>query len=158
MDEETGLMASLDFETATDIVLGKFKEEWDRRAEEATAGYVPEVEWPNVRIETPKSETSKDRAWARITTRHTSGSQRSLGEEDCRRFERRGLVSVQVFAPVGQRGLTLAHRLGTVAQDAFEGEQSEGVWFRDAVLREVGPDAHWYQVNVTAEFVYDVVK
>ena len=151
-------MTVRDFETATDAVLTLFKEHWDLTIEDVTPGYTPKIEWPNVREEETKASSETDKAWARIIVRHTSGGQRTLGEDKCRRFERRGLVSVQLFAPVAQRGLTLAHRLGKVASDAFEGKEADGVWFRDVVLREVGPDAHWYQVNVTAEFVYEVVK
>lgn len=146
----------MDHEQATDAILAAFKAEWDANAPAVNGGVIPEVEWPLIRYDEAKDP--RDGAWARIVVRHTSGDQRSLGETGGRKFERAGLVSVQVFTPVAQRGSTLGQRLGKVALDAFEGRDIAGVFFRRAALREAGPQANWDQVNVTAEFTYDVLK
>lgn len=146
----------MDFEQAADVVLGTFRAAWIASAPGVNGGELPDVEWPGIKYPDPKSREPK--AWARIVCRHTQASQRSLGPEGQRKFDREGIVSVQVFTPVGERGLTLGQRLGKVALDAFEGRDIDGVFFRRAALREAGPDAHWDQVNVTAEFTYDVVK
>jgi hypothetical protein len=143
-------------EDARDYILAKFKTAWDANAAAVNGGTVPEVEWPNIPTSRPLSEGNEP--WARIVVKHTLGSQRSLGEKPNRRFQRDGIVLVQVFVPAAKRGLVTGDRLGNVALDAFEGEESGDVWFRDAVLAEIGVDGNWYQFNVTATFEYDVVK
>lgn len=152
-------MANLDFDAAYDVVLDTFNQAWHQHAA-SIVGYVPEVEWQQVAEDAPKSAgTGRKLAWARVVVRHVRGEQRSLGEPRNRRFIRTGIVSVQVFTPKGKRGLTLGHRLGKVAVDAFEGRCVDGLEFRRTTLREGGAsDAHWQQVNVTADFDYDVVK
>lgn len=153
-------MATNTPEEARDYILDKFKAAWDANAGQFNGGTVPDVEWPNVPIsEDDKGHMSKgNKPWARVRVQHNSGEQRTLAEKPNRRFTRRGLVTVQVFAPAGKRGLVTGDRLGNVALDAFEGEETGDVWFRNAVLREVGVDGAWYQVNVVAEFEYDATK
>ena len=147
-------------EEATDYILAKFKTAWDANAGAFNGGTVPDVEWPRVAIdEDDKGHLSKgNKPWARIRVQHNAGEQRSMGEKPNRRFTKYGIVTVQVFTPAGKRGSVTGYRLGNVALDAFEGEESGDVWFRNAVLREVGVDGHWDQMNVYAEFEYDTVK
>jgi hypothetical protein len=68
-------------------------------------------------------------------------------------------VTAQIFTEFGD-GQVLADSLATVARDAFEGEvTSPGrVIFRNVRAVDVGPDGHWTQTNVLAEFEYDEVK
>lgn len=152
-------MAVIDNETAQDFILAKFKTAWDANAAAANTvtGAVPDVEWPNVALPAPPL-SSGNRPWARITVKHNQGWQRSLGEKGGRRFTHRGQVTVQVFSPAGKQGLVPANRLGKVALDAFEGEESSDVWFQNAIQKEIGIDGNWVQVNVVADFQYDVIK
>ncbi len=150
-------------EDAQDLIFAKFKAAWDAKSAAVNGGAVPEVEWPNVeRVDgngnplKPLSEGNKP--WARITVRHSTGDQRTLGEVGSRRFTRTGTAIVQVFVPAGKRGLVTGDRLGNVALDAFEGEESGDVWFKNVVQREIGVDGAWHQTNVYADFEYDVVK
>lgn len=103
----------------------------------------------------PKTATP----WARLSLRHESGRQETLSNPlGNKLFERRGVLIVQVFAVRG-KGLQSADRLAKVFMDAYEGKSTPGgVWFRNARYREVGPDGNWYQVNVTADFVYTETK
>jgi hypothetical protein len=105
-----------------------------------------------------------DASWARIMVEHTFFSQATLGGKVSlggggSRFRRAGLVTVQIFTPVGD-GLTTADPLVDLAIDAFEGEStgSDRIEFRNARANEVGSDGAWTQVNVLAEFEYDRVK
>ncbi len=149
-------MAITSNEGARDAILDKFKAAWDANTPALNGGTIPDVEYPNLDITPPL--TDGNAPWARITVKHRSGEQASLGESGGRRFTRYGIVTVQVFVPAGKRGLVTGDRLGKVALDAFEGEESGDVWYRNAVQREIGVDGAWYQTNVTAEFEYDVVK
>lgn len=152
-------MAGLTLEEARDYILDKFKTAWDANSPAANGGTAPSVEYQNVEpAKSPLADGNKP--WARITVRHSSGGQRSMGGVGGRVFTHRGVVTVQVFVPAGKQGLVRADRLGKVALDAFEGEETSAgnVWFRNATYREVGVDNGWFQVNVTAEFEYDLVK
>lgn len=152
-------MAGLTFEEARDVILDLFKARWDADTPAITGSFVPEVEYPNVDPkESPLAKGNK--AWARVSLRHATGRQRSMGAPGNRIFQRNGVVTVQIFVPTGKQGLVIADRLGKVAVDAFEGEETSAgnVWFRNATYREVGVDGAWFQVNATAEFEYDLVK
>jgi Bacteriophage related domain of unknown function len=152
-------MAGLTYEEARDHILDKFKAAWDANSPAVNGGVAPAVEYQNVQpAKSPLADGNK--AWARITVRHATGEQRSLGVPGSRVFTRRGVVTVQVFVPTGKQGLVLADRLGKVAADAFEGEETStgNVWFRNVAYREVGVDGGWFQVNALAEFEYDAVK
>lgn len=103
----------------------------------------------------PPSETP----WARTTVRHNRGDQETLANAiGTRLFSRDGLITVQIFTPIGA-GLQLSDTLAKVIADALEGQATpSGVWFRNVRLREVGPDGSFYQTNVIGEFVYDEAK
>lgn len=151
-------MAGLTYEEARDFILDKFKVAWDANTS-VINGSVPAVEYQNVSpSKNPLADGNK--AWARVTVRHATGEQRSMGTAGGRIFTRYGIVTIQIFVPTGKQGLVLADRLGKVAVDAFEGEETStgNVWFRNVTYREVGVDGNWFQVNVIAEFEYDVTK
>lgn len=97
--------------------------------------------------------------WARVTIRHNAGSQSSLaGQDGKRRWERSGVVTVQLFTPYGT-GLSLADDLAMIVLGAFEGKATRShVWFRNARPVEIGQDGAWFQTNVIAEFTYDEVR
>ena len=102
----------------------------------------------------------KTGAWCRITIRHLTGGQVAVGgPEGSRRYTHHGLVSVQVFTPMGG-GRVLSDTLTMVARHAFEGKATSPgrVIFRNVRVNEVGRDGKWFQVNVLADFEYDQVR
>lgn len=133
---------------AVDDILGLFKVAWD------TTGYT--AIYTNVAGDTPDDEEDP---WARVTIQHTDGGQGSLtGGLGTTRWTRFGILTVQLFVPSGE-GLSEAHTLGKLVTDAFEGvSTTNGVWFRNVRINEIGPDGEWYQVNVLVDFTYDEVK
>ncbi len=102
---------------------------------------------------------SGNTAWARVVLRHTTSEQASLsGASGTQRYERRGVLVIQIFVPPG-KGLAEATDLPTIVQTAYEGiTTTNGAWFRDVVVNEVGPDGDFYQTNVVALFEYDEFK
>lgn len=98
-------------------------------------------------------------AWAQVILRHTTASQASLsGALGTRMFDRKGILTIQIFVPPG-KGLAEATDLPKIIQDAYEGkETTNGAWFRDVVVNEIGPDGDFYQTNVVALFEYDEIK
>lgn len=134
------------FAEAYGEILTKFKAAWD------TTGF--DALYPNLAGDPPTDPAP----WARVSISHSPGSQ-TLGDDTTgRRYERYGLLLVQVFVPTGE-GLPRALNLAKIITDAFEGATTpSGVWFRNVRVNEVGPDGSWYQVNVIAEFTYDEIK
>lgn len=97
--------------------------------------------------------------WARVTLRHGNFFQGSLsGSIGQRRFERNGILVIQIFTPLND-GLTTADKLSIIALNSLEGKNTtNGVWFRNVRVNEIGPDGNWFQTNIIAEFIYDEIK
>lgn len=90
-------------------------------------------------------------SWVRVIVRHNLGSNDAITN---RLFTRLGIVTVQLFTVFGQ-GLTENDRLTKIALDTFQGKATPGgVWFRNVRPNEIGPDGHWFQTNILADFEY----
>lgn len=142
------------YDVARDDILGAFKTRWDADTP-AIWGSVPDVRYEGVG---QLAEPGPDVAWARVTIRHSQGRQASLASDSGkRRFEKLGIVTVSVFGPlVIAKGLETGEKLANVALKAFEGKATtNGVWFRNARITEVGVTRAWFMWNVIAEFSYD---
>lgn len=138
---------SATFREARDDILGAFKAAWDE------TGYF--VAWPQKPAEPPADQV-EPQPWARITIEHARGFQASLAsDQGLRRWERRGFVVTQVFAP-GGAGTGETYDLAKRVVDAFQGKKTaHGVWFRNVRIQERGASGPWFQVNVVVEFTYD---
>jgi len=90
--------------------------------------------------------------WARLTVRHNGRVKDCLGKDH---WESSGSVFIQCFAPLNA-GRAGADNLATIARDIFEGKTlaPEAIRFTAAIVREIGPDDGWYQINVEALFTY----
>lgn len=144
------------FGDARDEILGLFNTAWTSNAGAVNGGDVPPVAWPGV----DASAHDPESAHARVFLRHVDSRQASFGQVGQRRFNRKGLLTIQVFTPTARNtGLSLAENLATIARDAYEGiGTASGIWFRNVRIQEVGPDKGLYQMNVVAEFEYDELK
>lgn len=138
---------SATFAEANDSILKLFKDAWDLTTWS--------VDYENVSGELP---TGTD-PWARVTLRHFGGRNSSLaGALGTQRFDRSGTLAVQIFVPTGE-GLSEAFALAKIVADAYEGQSTtNGVWFRNVRVNEIGPDGDWFQVNVLVDFTYDEIK
>jgi hypothetical protein len=145
------------FSEARDQILGTFKTAWDANSGAVNGGAVPSLHYEGLKFDPPK-----DAAWARITIRHSTAGQATLAGDPSfgrRRFEKFGVVTVQIFQPLSSGGgLVLAENLAQVAKAAFEGKATTGqVWFQNVAINEVGVDGPWFQMNVVASFRYDEI-
>ena len=97
--------------------------------------------------------------WCRPSVRHATGEQASLsGGTGTKRWQRNGILTVQIFTPVGD-GLSRAYDLAKIVGDAYEGYASPGgVWFRNLRVNEIGDSGKYSQANVIVEFEYDEIK
>lgn len=137
---------SLTFAEARDEIYTVFKTAWD------PTGYSVFYE------DVAKDRDTRNTPWAVLTLRHATGFQATLSMPGTRVFRREGILTVQVFTPVG-KGLQDYYGLAKVVVDAYEGHSTPGgVWFRDTRIAEVGRDGKFFQSNVLTNFQYDEIK
>lgn len=110
-----------------------------------------QIAWPDVDFTIPNGQT-----WVRFNCQETDGAQVSIGNPGNNRFRHFGLVTIQIFQPLGQ-GSVDARTKAAAALGAFQGVQTtNGVNFFDAFPRQVGNDGNgFYQINVISSFYYD---
>jgi hypothetical protein len=96
-------------------------------------------------------------AWTYTMIRHATGTQASLaGADATRRWNATGTLFTQIFVPLNKQGRQQAVTIADALKTTIQKLQTEhGVWFRGAILKEIGVDGSWYQVNFTATFTYD---
>lgn len=114
-----------------------------------------QIIWTDTAADIPKD--GKD--YVRATFRHAEGEQVALaGDVGNRRFERRGLLTLQAFFVSGQGQLS-TDEWGQVMLDSLEGKETpEGIIWRNVAFREFGTDGDWFRADVVAEFEYDQIK
>ncbi len=117
------------------------------------------VLWPDRPGQSPVSDSSSPKSWARVTIQHGLRRQSTLsGGAGNRRFTASGVVTIQLFSPASD-GLQDQDTKAQALRNAFEGVSTpNGVWFRNARSNEVGQDGAWHQTNVLADFEYDEVR
>lgn len=94
-----------------------------------------------------------------VEVRQTGGGQDTLGAVGNRRFERRGLVFVQLYAAVN-RGLARLDELSKTVLDTLEGKTLpvNNVFLYSGVFRELPPEGAWIRGSVTVQITYDEIK
>lgn len=102
-------------------------------------------------------ETGEGVKWVRVNVKFTDGGQSSLGRLGNRKFEKYGLMFVQVFTPTGHA----TNDNDDLAEDSlnlFEGERLGDLWFNSGRIVTIGSDDEWYQQHVVLEFTFDAIK
>lgn len=144
----------MDHETALDDILGFVSSHWNLQTA-ALLGSAVKIVYEEAGDPSPRDQTEP---WGRLTVTLANARQATFGAIGNRRFERMGLVTMQLFVPKA-RGVTVNARLAKIATDSMEGKSSPlGVWFRNVRATELGPEGPWYRTNVVADFVYDDIK
>lgn len=148
---------SLSRKQVVDALNDAFRTAWN------TAVPGDRIKWPNV----GKTEDSGDKApftgdepWARVIIRHIPnlGKITLSNAVGGRRYDRRGVMIVQVFSERGE-GLPGNVDLPKVVQDAFEGKSLlSGLVIRRVDVQEIGESGNWYQTNVSISFEYDELR
>lgn len=101
--------------------------------------------------------------WARSSTQLATTRQSAhVTDYLCKspvEFETRGVVFVQVFAPMTEpRSYARGELLAELAQQTFMASQTaNGVWFRNPRIMELVPDKTWYRWNVMADYQFNQV-
>lgn len=120
-------------------------------------GAAPFIEWQGRGADSGPSVTLPYAIWA---ARHSAAPQRGLSDQfGYQNYETIGLITVQCKAPlIDGNGFEVAERMAIIARDAYRGKQTpDCIWFRNARIQEVGPDAGWFLFNAYIEFEYDEV-
>ena len=73
------------------------------------------------------------------------------------KFDRRGIVTLQIHAPFGT-GQVLNDQLLEICLSAFEGKHANGVWFRNVRPVDIGQRGQYFRSNVVAEFEFDQLR
>jgi hypothetical protein len=145
-------------EQARKDIYGAVKTAWDAGA--STTGKV--LIFDNVTDDIPADEvasTGDPALWGAVKVESGASRQASLrGDGGLRRFRRVGVLFVELYIPAGN-GLSLADEASKVVLDAIEGQTTaNGVYFRNAQIREEGVSGPWFLTVVAVEFEYDEVK
>ncbi len=139
--------------TTEDDLYGRLKDVWDAPGPSAGVALV----YQNVGVAdgvAPPNEGTV--SWARASVQTSLSRQTAFGHST-RRYENTGVLSVQIFTPVGV-GLKQAKTLAEIVLAGFRGHRTtNGVIFRDMDLVDVGSDGKWYQLNVLVNFEVDEI-
>lgn len=92
-------------------------------------------------------------AWARVSIIHTTADQVTMGDVGTRKFDRRGNVYVQLFAPVGSGVGLLADLAGDV-RSVLEGVRLSGLTLHAGRTQEGAEDSRWAMHTVVIGFRY----
>lgn len=93
-------------------------------------------------------------SWARLSILDNVRDQVTIGQQNNRKFENLGVLTVEIYTPDGE-GLKAAHEILIPAmRNAFETDNSGSLWFRRARSEPVGPDRFWFHSQVKADFIW----
>ena len=108
-------------------------------------------------LDNEERDEAGDVAWVRLVVRSTSRVQDTLGKTGNRKFLSTAGVFAQVYTPVNT-GVQSGDSIAVQIADIFEGVSFSGLDFKEAVVRELGPDGKWYVHVTEAEFDYEEIK
>lgn len=108
------------------------------------------VALPNEHFDPPENDP-----WARCSIQPRAQEQNSLGAIGARVFMRRHEMFIQVFTPLAQGSLEALQILEALVS-AFEGFRigATSIRFVEVSPRDIGADAGWYSVTLSAVFEY----
>lgn len=124
----------------------------------AIAGYIPEIKLPTTEFNLGKPP--KDLHWGRISTQTVIEHQSTFrGGLDCvQRYQTQGLLFIQLFHPYKPNSLDEGRELAMLARNTFRSTQTpSNVWFRNARINELRPDASMFRFNVIVDYQYDEI-
>lgn len=133
-------------------IIDLFRAAWEANP---TSAAVP-LAFDDVEFTKPSGEDANGRAlpWARISVRHFTEEQDTIGAPGNRRYLSEGEVTIEIYVAPGG-GHQLGDTLSRIAKLPFRGS-TLGVWFPSPVRpREIGMDASWFRRDVVARFKYE---
>ena len=150
-------MAVADYQAASEIIIERFKTQWDITHPEVSGARDVPVAWPNVQFDpSTQFDQSTQDGWVRLTILITDAFPASSSGAKVRQ-RTVGLVGVQVFTPLGT-GDRVAAGIADDVVSALQFTTLDGVVIGAATPLPVGTTSEGnYQINVTARFRYDTL-
>lgn len=153
---------ALDYGTATDAILGRFKETMDAASPILNGGDPLVLVFEPSEQDLAPHPKDSDIAWARAVVRHADASKATLANSaGVARYRRVGKLWVQIFVPAhGAKDWTKAQQLAMVAQAGFEGKRTagDGVLFLSSSITEVPRDGAYYRFDLKVVFTWDQIR
>lgn len=146
-----------DYKAAIDSIFALFMAYWNANSTDIL-DEAPAIYWQGIE-EAAKPDSSK--YWIRISQQTIEEVQKSFTAENSRkRFQISGLVFVQLFCPkTDSQAFNNGRQLAVVARNAFRGNKtSAGVWFRNAVIKELSSEESYHRFNIVVEYQYDEME
>lgn len=125
---------------AREAVYGRFVTNW-------------EAEWPDVPYVFDNEAANAEDTWVRVSVRHLTSTQDTLGVPTARRWRRRALAFVQIFTPVNA-GAGGADDYAETVRSTFEGTSFSGLDCEATLIREGRPDGRWWLTLAETPFSY----
>jgi hypothetical protein len=86
------------------------------------------------------------------------GGQATLADQNGQtKFDRRGIVTLQIHAPFGT-GQNLLDQFIEIGLRCFEGQNANGAWFRNVRPIDVGQRGQYFRTNIIADFEFDQLR
>jgi len=123
----------------------------------------PKLSYDNVDLDVPGTDltmTSSDsdvsgEGFALVQVVHATGNIAALGTK---MFRQIGIMNIAIYVETNKGRKRAGGKIADQALDFFQTENIAGVTFQNPRMNEVGNDGRWYQVNVTSDFLYDIVR
>jgi hypothetical protein len=134
-----------------DAIFDSFKDYWVANANTP-------ISWPDVKFDV--EDEADDTGWIKVSLTHIPGLETRINVETPPVYRRQAIFSVQVFTKPGS-GVKSNYNLCQDVLNWLEvSAQTVFYWFRNPNLNEVGvdPNSGFFQVNVTATVIYDVIR
>lgn len=120
--------------------------------------YVPVVNWRNVEL---KDRNDNGVHWLHFAMQNVSKKQKSFtgGRTDTvgTQYTTYGYVTAEVYFSKSAYQTVDEDRLTTIVERCFIQQNTQGVWFRNAVIVDLEAEENHYRSNVLAEYEYDSV-
>lgn len=120
--------------------------------------YVPVVNWRNVEL---KDRNDNGVHWLHFAMKNVNKKQKSFtgGRVDTvgTQHTTKGYVTIEVYFSKSAYQTKDEDRLTSVIERCLIQQNTQGVWFRDAVIIDLEAEENHYRSNVLAEYEYDSV-
>lgn len=139
---------------ARDAMMGAVKAAWD--AGSTTSSYKLYYQ-DDPDPKPPAASGGKPQPWGRASIRHAGGGQAGFAGAGGRRFERVGVLAVEVLAPM-EDGRIISDAMAQEMLSDLEVRSLSGVDLTNVRLQDQGTRDAWSRVDLLADFTYTEVR
>ena len=145
------------YEEANDAILGLATQTWESVRTQYYSNdnnFISSLFYESIppRVNGKVLDPNADNIFAKVYVRHSEAGGSAIGKL----FDRVGFLRISVFFP-NQKGLSEGYKICEKISEGYEGVSTpNGVWFRDARIREIGLDERQtsYQMDFITNFTF----